>query len=380
MFTPQFAIDLANLGSDGRSGALRPRPVGVRDLRTPSGLRVRVYYPGIYKKGARATSWFVDSIGDAALGYLHTMTPVQSGTLGFKVIGPLLRVAANALAPLSYAHVPGVFRDLEVDNGNDEIKLPAIVFSHGLTGTAEEHATLFAHWARQGFIVSSVQHTDGSSSRAVDADGKPIYYQHPPGMKGSDGMYPADFRPNQIKRREADLSAMYEYMVSKSEHFSSIIDSKRVVVGGFSYGAATAALSAATHRDRYAACILMDGWFNLDLKSIASCESDEQLPFPEKAHADGIDCPCFFIGSDEFAHYTHLKKRTDSLIAKCSHPQTESHVLDTTVHWSFMDLVVWLSSASNFVYRKAAGVADAQHSYKQLFEMTSSFLNKVIRP
>ena len=167
-------------------------------------------------------------------------------------------------------------------------------------------------------------------------------------------------------------------MVSESNVFASRVDRTRVVVGGFSYGAATAALSAAKHRDRYAAAVLMDGWFNIDLKSIESCESDEQLPFPQLAHEKGISCPCFFIGSAEFRGYKHLNLRTRSLISKCAHPQTESHVIDTTVHWSFMDLVVWLSSAANFVYKRVAGVANAQQSYVQLFTMTSSFLERNI--
>merc|ERR1712139_540635 len=120
---------------------------------------------------------------------------------------------------------------------------------------------------------------------------------------------------------------MYEHMVSTSSTFSDIVDPSRVVVGGFSYGAATAALSGAKHPKRYAAAILMDGWFNLDLKSISSCESNEQLAFPALAHERGIECPCFFIGSDQFAHYKHLKRRTDHLVARGAHPATESHVL-----------------------------------------------------
>ena len=105
--------------------------------------------------------------------------------------------------------VPGVFRDIDIDMRKSNA-LPMIVFSHGLTGTGEEHATLFAHWARLGFVVSCVLHTDGSSSRSVGPDGKPMYYQHPP--SGAPGEYPPNFRPNQIEHREANLSALYNYI------------------------------------------------------------------------------------------------------------------------------------------------------------------------
>ena len=95
MFTPQFAIDLARLGSTSKADIL---PVGVRDLVTEDGLRVRVYYPGVATQGAEKVSWFVDSVGDSAVGYLHTMTPVHSNTLAFKVVAPALRAAANVLS------------------------------------------------------------------------------------------------------------------------------------------------------------------------------------------------------------------------------------------------------------------------------------------
>jgi len=37
------------------------------------------------------------------------------------------------------------------------------LFSHGLTGTGEENTILCMEWAKHGYIVVSVHHTDGSS-------------------------------------------------------------------------------------------------------------------------------------------------------------------------------------------------------------------------
>jgi pimeloyl-ACP methyl ester carboxylesterase len=74
-----------------------------------------------------------------------------------------------------------------------------------------------------------------------------------------------------------------------------------MIVGGFSYGAATAALSATKNPDDYIAAVLLDGWFNVDLASIEGCPSDEQVAFPPLSHEKGVPVPALFVGSSEFA-------------------------------------------------------------------------------
>ena len=83
-----------------------------------------------------------------------------------------------------------------------------------------------------------------------------------------------------------------------------IIDQEHVFVGGFSYGAATAALASVQRPGAYQATVLIDGWFNIDLRKTTGVAFD----FPQEAHASGISIPCLFVGSEKFAHVEVLAK------------------------------------------------------------------------
>ena len=72
--------------------------------------------------------------------------------------------------------------------------------------------------------------------------------------------------------------------------------------------------------------------------------------------------------------YYHLDKATVSLSKKCA-PGTEVHTLPNTLHWSFMDVVVWLSGLAPHVYAKG-GAPDPHGSYETLFDLTTKFLLK----
>ena len=85
------------------------------------------------------------------------------------------------------------------------------------------------------------------------------------------------------------------------------MDASRVLVGGFSYGAATAALVAArAEPGTFCGAMLLDGWFNIDLASISSCPDNDQYAFPALAHKVGLGggaTPGLFVGSAQFAGY-----------------------------------------------------------------------------
>ena len=190
------------------------------------------------------------------------MSPFKAGTLAFTLTAPLVRLVANIALPMAHASLPGAFVGLDPAPASNGDRRPLVVFSHGLTGTGEEHATLFSAWARAGFVVACVHHCDGSSSRAVTPDGREMYYHLPPGMNGRPGVYPPEYRTEQIERRERELSELRRHIV-ESDAFDAvlrdIIDPLRVIVGGFSYGAATAALSSTKNPDHYTAAVLLDG-------------------------------------------------------------------------------------------------------------------------
>ena len=55
-----------------------------------------------------------------------------------------------------------------------------VMFSHGLTGTGEENSIFCTALAKRGYVVASLHHRDGSSSRVPMSDGSCQYYKHFP--------------------------------------------------------------------------------------------------------------------------------------------------------------------------------------------------------
>jgi hypothetical protein len=124
----------------------------------------------------------------------HVMSPFKAGSLAFAVTSPLLRLVANVILPTAHAALPDAYVGLDpAPSPHEGGRWPVVIFSHGLTGTGEEHATLFSAWARAGFVVACVHHCDGSSSRARAPDDTEVYYHLPPGMNGRPGVYPPEY-------------------------------------------------------------------------------------------------------------------------------------------------------------------------------------------
>uniref|UniRef100_A0A7S4UE33 1-alkyl-2-acetylglycerophosphocholine esterase n=1 Tax=Paramoeba aestuarina TaxID=180227 RepID=A0A7S4UE33_9EUKA len=400
--TPKFATLLASPTTHPTAPPPSSPFVGVYDGKTDK-VRFRVFYPAsppsspspsssssqsfCPKQHGKQVPLFYDGLGKAVLGYLHTMSPLHSDTFLFSLLSPLLRITSDWFIPLSYARLPSAHHHLSVLPPSSSSGYPLIVFSHGLTGSGEEHGSMFSHWARQGFIVVTLNHCDGSSSRAVDAQGKEIFYHHPPGLKGRPGVYPEDYRQKQVEKRGEELYHITQAILSSSSclppSLSSVINPNKIIAAGFSYGATTVAQAIATHPNTYSAALLLDGWFALDLASITSCPSNEIIPFPSSAHTlpDSLSTtPCCFIGTTAFQNVQHLRECTEVLREK-SGEGSEAHVLDDTIHWSFVDLVFWLSWLSSPFYKRVAKMSGInpriEESYVELFELTTKFLLKV---
>ena len=176
--------------------------VGVTDLRVPSSVPFQIYYPTAGGGGTPA-SWFRDSLADTMLGHLYVALP--SLRRFHSVVAFLISIIAYVL-PTSYYRVPCLFRGAPPDNAMS--RRPLIVFSHGLTGTSEEHAVMFVHLVQQGYVVAALTHCDGSSSAATLHTGERMFYRHP-----NYKAYNAEFRPEQIRRREEELYAMKKFVL-----------------------------------------------------------------------------------------------------------------------------------------------------------------------
>jgi len=196
---------------------------------------------------------------------------------------------------------------------------------------------------------------DGSSSKTViDGREEAMYYDHPDFKN-----YKPEFRVKQIAIREAEISEAREKCLEA-------FDVDIAFVGGFSYGAATAALTATKNPALYAGAILHDGWFHIDLSKSSGFESD----FPSEAHANGIPVPCLFLGSTHFKNIEKLSRATKRLQDKSS---AEVHVLPGTNHGNFSDVVWWIPNKILHMVRMI-GPSDPHDTYETVLTLTLNFI------
>lgn len=135
-------------------------PVG-RVVRESSP-RVVVYYPTGEAQGSSASWWTQGGLGTAATGYAHMALgrkpKLRHGTWLFWGISCILR-AISWVLPLNWAKLPNVYEKA----APPEKAMPVLIWSHGLTGTGEEHGLFAAALAaQQGIVVALVHHSDGS--------------------------------------------------------------------------------------------------------------------------------------------------------------------------------------------------------------------------
>lgn len=374
--------------------------VGVIDFKTPNNkIPCRIYYPAaitrnIGKSVAGADSranvgWFVHSFAHFIEGYMHFLLPnwKHSSILVQFISG--IAWLLSWIIPHANAHLPQCERNAKPASSSStsfgfDKGYPLILYSHGLTGSGEEHGLMFTHWAQRGYVVASLQHCDGSSCRVLREDGAHIYYDWPD-MK----QYDPTFRPNQVERREAELQELRAYILgnnaedsgsdvtteSKGSDTSLLltelrdhIDPSNIVVAGFSYGAATAALSVAKHPTDYKACMLLDGWFFIEL-------TGHMFEFPAEAHEIGLSVPALFLGSEQFANYTKLAEATSRLAAHNSHPKgSVLYVLENSRHQNFTDIGFWLP-VTLLKWSSALGKCDYDQTYQRILDLTTQFLD-----
>ena len=333
-----------------------PVPTGLAGFATflvdeGGGLPVSVYYPAAEEATARrhsAARIFTAGYSTTFLAYLHVFggelhACMRAGALGWWLVrmtlSPLLFLIDLVVYHLRLAYtVPHTLDAPPPRPGRH----PVILFSHGLTGMGPEHAFLFSEWARRGFVVVAPTHVDGSAACAHRPGGQK-YYEHPErGWRLPAGT--PEFRPAQVEGRADQLQSVVRHLLSRAqprgdagagdaaEPLSAVyacIDMDRLMLSGFSYGAATVTLVAArAAADGCAAgasaagaspsvgprprapprgLILLDGWFSLEVGRLGGAK--EHLPFPRRAHEEGLAPPTLFVGSQ--ASQPGLQPRTN---------------------------------------------------------------------
>jgi dienelactone hydrolase len=346
---------------------------------------IRLFYPAQEAAATKPARWFEDGSVPFLKGYGH-MALARKDTSKFKWLVKPIAYALSWLLPLSWLRIPGVYKDAPLSipsrdttttltTSSSPTKLPVIVFSHGLTGTGQENAALCVAWAKQGFVVAAIHHTDGSSCHVRLADGTEKYYEHGPSYSN----YDPTFRTKQVEHRAKEMLQVCKFLSSSEDTTSTCpaeirdnVDMQRVIAAGFSFGATTTAAAVVRNKSQFCAALFLDGWFHVDVLKTAGIEFN----FPQEAFDQGVHIPSLFINSEQFAGYKKLYEATKRLADK-----NDMHVIEGTCHQNFCDTVFWLHT---YLLRKlmpgAVGlVTDPAHAYQEIINLSSTFLRKVVQ-
>jgi dienelactone hydrolase len=378
--------------------------VGILDLPSQESKRppIRLFFPATLADSAskppKKATYFVDNrVSYVVEGFAHIALARHTTKLFRFVLRPLIWML-SLVFPVRYLRIPDtalVNNDSSVKyltpsslslNKTKNSKQRLVVFSHGLTGTGEENSIFCTSLAKRGYVVASIHHRDGSSSRVPMPDGSCKFYEHFP--MGPD--YDPKNRLDQVNIRADEMLDTCDWLLKSDcdekrneypvlKEICDNLDTQNVIATGFSYGAATTALAATKRPNQFQCAILLDGWFHIEWSA-----KGIDIDFPPDAFSDktnngqkGLDVPSLFINSAQFEGYSKLYDATRRLADQIS-DKSEMHVLPNTRHQNFCDVVFWiqkwaLKRCGRFL---AIGSADAYESYEKILDWTVRFIDK----
>jgi len=220
--------------------------VGSSVLRLPSGARVRLFYPAGRRNSTTTTSssssfapYCTDgrrtSDGMASIVGLHRLG------LSF-LLGHLAGASSGCVEDAAPAAMMMIGHDRIrlPSSGEEEVEeeapplLPLLVYSHGMRGNMDAASHFFRAVASRGAIVAALEHTDGTASHAVLADGSErMFDEHR--MTGR----------QQLVRRASELLEAAKHLpdeIRRMHHGVAIVG--HVMLGGHGLGAASAIMAA----------------------------------------------------------------------------------------------------------------------------------------
>ena len=192
-------------------------------------------------------------------------------------------------------------------------KLPIIIFSHGLGGSAELYSMISLSLAYCGFIVISLESEDGSASYAATVDEEIVPYKNPTGINYRNKEEVENFRKPFLEKREIEIKNILaalrkkKYDPSLNEIFE-YADESQIILAGHSFGASSCVNYAQKNPDEsIKSMILYDIW---------------PWPLSKECLDSGLSIPSLFINSEQFTvgskevtHTHHLiKNSVDSLL------------------------------------------------------------------
>jgi platelet-activating factor acetylhydrolase len=263
-------------------------------------------------------------------------------------------------------------------SSSSETKMPLVVFSHGLAGTRTMYAALCTSLASQGYLVAAIEHRDGSASCASHVDESAGEVKHEL-YRHTDGNY--KWRTTQLGVRTKEIHAAIAALgpgigggrgkkratratipenvfpgssFDASAHFADLIDHRRVVAAGHSFGAASVLASiAAAKPGTISRAVLLDPW--IDPFGIYD-ETDQACAFHPLRAAAANAVPTLVMRSERWnADLSPFTRHADS-------PWLDVEVKGTK-HQDFSDIAFRMPAIARRIGMK--GDVDA----RRLFEM-----------
>ena len=376
---------------DSLPGEVCTETVGVTDLRNPdTGAAIRVYYPAS-KPVTKIMAWYegepktimkpvenppgvkvfrngLPYFGAAYVWVFVHVFNVPNYLFRF-VIYPILYPFLY-FSPLNHFHLPCAIRDAPPLPPKKNAKYPLVAWSHGLTGTGDEHGLLAIAMAKRGYVFALPHHSDGSSAYTDLENNTHIPYKKPIFSN-----YDKSFRQNQVAKRISELNGAVD-QVLKHPDLSEFVNSSNLFCGGFSFGGATAGAAASAPgkaKSRFKAAVLIDGWYHIYFPKF---NIDVNLPLELHSAGTSPKIPTLFIGSEEFSKQEKLQAATVRVQKLCK-PEAEVHVLSGTKHGNFMEAMYWIPS---YITARIGMVGDTKEdcftTYFEYASLVFRFLEK----
>jgi len=227
---------------------------GYKTLNFAGGNVASVFYP---------TDQFTDTVPYETNGNSWRKFYLVQRLFGDKPRSWIYRIALNFMKHIEMA-VNNDARIISKAQMSHNKKLPVIIFSHGLAGNRNIHATILRNWAIHGYLVFAIEHTE-----QIDV---------PLTMCLSDMQ---KLRFDQVLQRRDQIKLLLDYICSKknlSQFFDEDIeiDESKISIAGYAFGAASAAYTALHEKRITGVCILLDPWLFPIMHQI----KDQQLNKP----------------------------------------------------------------------------------------------------
>ncbi|EME26665.1 Platelet-activating factor acetylhydrolase [Galdieria sulphuraria] len=183
---------------------------------------------------------------------------------------------------------------------------PVVLFSHGLFANRLSYSVLCAEMASHGYIVVSVDHTDGSVPLVYFKDGDVLFYRKLTQEERETPAVSQTIRILQAHRRVVDLQVALaslkvlneesKNLVNLPTHldFRGKINLKEVTVMGHSFGGATSLIACYLEK-RFSKCLALDPWM-------------EAVPDELSNSFSQLNASVVCIHTEKFQTETSLKK------------------------------------------------------------------------